>query len=204
MRQVEALKKLAGGRWLVTLDSGVNFPLYRKELDIYHLEEGAVLSDPDYENIMTELLPKRVKLCAMHQLEKRDKTEHQLRQKLTELFYPKQLVEEAIDYVKQYHYIDDLRYAVSYMSYRREQKSVRQMEQELYQKGIPKEIIQEALEQIETPDEEQQIKNWLKKKQYDPAEADHKETNRIYGFLLRKGYPAAAIQKVMRTGDFYE
>lgn len=204
MKQVEALKKLAGGRYLVVLDCGTSFPLYRKELDTYHIEEGTMLSDTDYEKIMTELLPKRAKLCAMHQLEKRDKTEYQLRQKMTELFYPAALVDQAIAYVKQYHYIDDLRYAVSYMSYRREQKSIRQMEQELYQKGISKELIQEALEQIEAPDEEQQIRCWLQKKHYDPATADHKETNRIYAFLLRKGYPASSIQKVMRTTTLYE
>lgn len=204
MRQVEALKKLAGGRYLVTLDCGMSFPLYRKELDIYHIEEGGLLAESDYEAIMSELLPKRAKLCAMHQLEKRDKTEYQLRQKMAELFYPKQMIDEAITYVKHYHYVDDLRYAVSYISYRREQKSIRQLEQELYQKGISKELIQEAFEQIDAPDEEQQIRNWLQKKHYDPAAADHKETNRIYGFLLRKGYPSAAVQKVMRTSDLYE
>lgn len=204
MRQVEALKKLAGGRYLVTLDCGMSFPLYRKELDTYHIEEGEPMSDADYDSIMTELLPKRAKLCAMHQLEKRDKTEYQLRQKMAELFYPAALIDQAIAYVKQYHYIDDLRYAVSYMSYRREQKSIRQMEQELYQKGISKDLIQEALEQIEAPDEEQQIRCWLQKKQYDPATADRKETNRIYGFLLRKGYPASSIQKAMRMSTLYE
>lgn len=204
MRLVETLKKLSGGRYLVTLDCGMSFPLYRKELDLYQIEEGEELSDSDYDSIMSELLPKRAKLCAMHQLEKRDKTEYQLRQKLMELFYPQQLVDEAVAYVKKYHYIDDLRYAVSYLSYRREQKSIRQLEQELYQKGISKELVQEAFEQIDAPDEEQQIRNWLQKKHYDPAAADRKETNRIYGFLLRKGYSSAAVQKVMRTADLYE
>lgn len=204
MRQVEEIRKLAGGRYLVTLEDGMSFPMYGKELDEYHIHEEEELSDSDFEVIMKEVLPKRAKLCAMHLLEKMDKTEYQLRQKLAALFYPEQLIDEALAYVKSYHYVDDVRYAVSYMEYRRESKSVRQMEQELYQKGISREVFQEALEQIEKPDEDQQILAWLKKKQYHPGTADHKETNRVYGFLLRKGYQASAIQRMMRMQDWYE
>ena len=204
MRQVEELKKLAGGRYLVSLDDGSSFPLYGKELEEFRIHEDERLADSDYEKIMTEVLPKRAKLCAMHILEKMDKTEYQLRQKLAALFYPENMIDEAIDYVKKYHYVDDLRYAVSYMEYRRENKSIRQMEQELYQKGISKETLQEALSQIEAPDEERQIALWLQKKHYDQTEADHKETQKMYNFLLRKGYTASSIQRVMRMQDLYE
>lgn len=204
MRQVEELKKLAGGRYLVSLDDGSSFPLYGKELEEFRIHEDERLADSDYEKIMTEVLPKRAKLCAMHILEKTDKTEYQLRQKLAALFYPENMIDEAIDYVKKYHYVDDLRYAVSYMEYRRENKSIRQMEQELYQKGISKETLQEALSQIEAPDEERQIALWLQKKHYDQTEADHKETQKMYNFLLRKGYTASSIQRVMRMQDLYE
>lgn len=204
MRQVEEIRKLAGGRYLVTLEDGMSFPMYGRELDEYQIHEEEELSDSDFEMIMTEVLPKRAKLCAMHLLEKMDRTEHQLRQKLAALFYPEQMINAALDYVKQYRYVDDVRYAVSYMEYRRENKSVRQMEQELYQKGISRDVFQEALEQIEQPDEERQILDWLQKKHYDPRTADHKETNRVYGFLLRKGYQASAIQRMMRMQDLYE
>ena len=204
MRQIEELKKLTGGRYLVCLDDGSSFPLYGKELDEFQIHGEKLLADSDYEKIMTEVLPKRAKLCAMHILEKMDKTEYQLRQKLAALFYPDNMIEEAIAYVKQYHYVDDLRYAVNYMEYRRESKSIRQMEQELHQKGISSDVIREALEQIEAPDEKQQIAYWLQKKQYDASAADSKETQKVYHFLLRKGYRASAIQRVMRTQDLYE
>lgn len=204
MRQVCELKKLAGGRYLVSLDDGSSFPLYGKELDEYQIREEEELSDSDYDKIMAEVLPKRAKLCVMHLLEKMDKTEHQLRQKLAALFYPEDILEEAISYVKKYHYVDDVRYAASYMEYRRENKSVRQMEQELFQKGISKAVFLEALEQIDAPDEEKQIRIWLQKKQYQPENCDRKETNRIYNFLLRKGYSPSSIQRVMRLQDWYE
>lgn len=204
MKQIEEIKKLTGGRYLIRLDDGSSFPLYGKELSAYGLQEGEALSETVCDAVMRDLLPKRAKICAMHILEKTDKTEFQLRQKLTALCYPEDIIEEAVAYVKKYHYIDDLRYAVRYMEYRQDRKSLRQMEQELYQKGISKEIIQEARSCIDVPDEDSQIQVWLKKKQYQPDTADQKELHRIYNFLLRKGYTSSAIQRNMCLMTWYE
>ena len=43
----------------------------------------------------------------------------------------KEAVEQAIAYVKSYHYIDDLRYACSYVRYQKEKKSNRRLQQDL-------------------------------------------------------------------------
>lgn len=204
MRQIEGIRKLTGGRYLVSLDADEQFPLYGKELDEFAIYEEGELQDQDYERIMQEILPKRAKLCAMHYLEHMDRTEYQLRKKLASLFYPDRIIDEAVDYVKHYHYIDDVRYAVSYIEYRKDNKSMRQLEQELLLKGISRESFQAAAEQIEVPDEEQQIRRWLDKKHYTGEEADPRETEKIYRFLLRKGYRSSAVSRVMRTLDLYE
>ncbi len=204
MRQIQELRKLSGGRYLVVFEDGSCFPLYAKELDAFSIREGGTLSEEDFEKIQGELLTKRAKLCAMHFLQRMDRTEQQLRKKLETLFYPADVVETAVSYVKSYHYIDDVRYAVSFMEYRREEKSVRRMEQELLQKGISKETFREALAQIETPDEEQQIRRWLDKKHYASVCQDQKERERIYRFLLRKGYSSSAVRRAMDMEYLYE
>lgn len=204
MMQVCGLKKLTGGRYLVSLEGDKSFPLYGKEVDAFGIHEDGALKEEDYSAIMRELLPKRAKLCAMHYLQSMDRTEHQLRKRLASLFYPEEVIGQAVAYVKKYHYIDDVRYAVNYMEYRKDSKSMRQMEQELYQKGISKEAFQEAAQQIESPDEEQQIRRWLEKKHYTEGLADRKETERIYRFLLRKGYNSTTIGRVMRFESLYE
>ncbi|MDY3248941.1 MAG: regulatory protein RecX [Candidatus Choladocola sp.] len=204
MRQIDEIRKLTGGRYLVCLEDGTRFPLYEKELEEFRIRQNEELSESDFQKIMEELLPKRAKLKAMHLLKNMDRTEMQLRTRLKNLDYPETVTEEAIAYVKQYRYIDDLRYASNYMEYRKERYSVRQMEQELLQKGIEKEIIDQALEQTELPDEESQIARWLEKKHYSPETADQKETERMYRFLLRKGYKNSAIQRMMRGKDLYE
>ena len=84
----------------------------------------------------------------MHLLEKQDRTEYQLREKLRQNEYPKEAVEQAIAYVKSYHYIDDLRYACSYVRYQKEKKSNRRLQQDLQKKGVAKEFIEQALLEV--------------------------------------------------------
>ena len=204
MRQIIEVKKLTGGRFLITLDDGICFPLYNKEIDELGIEEEGILEEDTFCLIMQEMLPKRAKLCAMHHLEKMDRTEYQLRTKLNSLKYPEHIVAEAVDYVKKFHYVDDVRYAVNYLEYRKDSKSLRQIEQELYQKGISKETYRMALEEIEKPDEEQQILALLQKKNYRPGETDRKEAGKIYNFLLRKGYSISAVQHAMHTDSLYD
>lgn len=201
MRQTQEIRALTGGRYLIVLEDGASFPLYGKEVDAFAIQEGKLLCDADYENIMQELLPKRAKLCAMHFLQKMDRTEQQLRRKLSTLFYPEEIIEQAVTYVKGYRYIDDERYAVSYIEYRKDRKSVRQMEQELLGKGISKEIFRQALAQIEKPDEDSQIRYWLEKKHYADVRSDLKERERIFRFLLRKGYSASSVRNAMQIDE---
>ncbi len=194
---VDKVEELSGGRCLVSLEDGRSFPLYRKELEQFAIREGEALA-PGYEaEILGELLPRRAKLCAMKYLQRMDRTEQQLRRKLSELSYPEEIAEQAVAYVKGYHYIDDVRYAVNYIEYKKENKSMRLLEQELYRKGVSQEDFQEALRQIETPDEEQQIRDWLEKKRYSGEQADRGETERMIRFLLRRGYQLSSIRRVM-------
>lgn len=204
MWQINEIKKLSGGRYLVRLDEDISFPMYGKELEEYGIREEAVLQDMEYSRIMQELLPKRAKLCAMHLLEKKEWTEHQLRDKLHTLFYPEEIIDQAVAYVKAYHYIDDLRYAASYIEYRMEKKSIRQLEQELMQKGISREVVREAAEQIELPEEETQIRKWLEKKHYAEKSDDPRERERMYRFLLGKGYSISSVGRVLRSENLYE
>lgn len=201
MRQICEIRKLTGGRYQVVLADGSFFPLYAKELTLYGIKEASELSDQQYETILQEVLIKRVRLKAMHLLETQDRTEFQLRTKLSALAYPEELIEDAVSYVRKFHYLDDLRFAVHYIETRSSQKSMRQLEQELQQKGVARELLQLAKEQAEFPDEEQQVYTWLQKKRFDAKCADKKEIERMYRFLLGKGYSYSTIAHVLRKED---
>lgn len=142
---------------------------------------------------------RRARHRALHILERSDRTEQELRAKL-ERNYRAEAVEDAISYVKQYHYLDDRRYAVNYLNSRGRVKSRRQVEQELlYKKGISKEILEEARTEAEPQDEREQIRRWMEKKQIYPETADPNELRRFYLFLMRRGFRSEDILSELRV-----
>lgn len=185
------------GKITVYLDNGLSFPLYQKEAAGYHLEKGKEISREQWIQIRTEILDRRAKKRAMYLLQKMDRTEYQLRQKLEENGYPREVVECAVDYVKDYHYIDDFRYASGYIRSRQGQKSRLQLKISLQQKGVPGEVIARALEEEYTDGEEGLILKLLEKKHYDPDTMEQKEKYKIYQYLMRKGFSGGMVRRLM-------
>ena len=185
---------------LVRLDEHLELPLYKSEADKYHLELGLELADDVYSELI-KILSKRVKLRAMALLQKQSYTREKLRQKLTEGRYPKELIEEALDYVTSYRYLDDLRYAEEYIRCYCESRSKRRIMQDLYAKGVSGEVAEEAWTRYETMnepvDEIGQIKVILHKKQFNIENADRKETAKMMNFLYRKGYSVDNIKQCL-------
>ena len=90
-----------------------------------------------YREITEEILPRRAKLRAMHLLTRRDYTEQEIRQRLRKGKYPEEVIEEAVSYVKAYHYVDDESYARRYVEQYRDKKGVRKIRMELSGEGSP-------------------------------------------------------------------
>lgn len=187
--QVIQILELDRKRVRIRLEDGCEFALYKGEKRQYDLQEGGELSQEQFEDIRREILIKRARKRVMHLLEKMDRTEEQLRVKLRQGYYPEDVIEDAVDYVKGYHYLDDLRYAQNYVRSHREKKSRRMLQLELQKRGVAKEWIQQALEEeYEQENEQEQILKWIRKKDYSSDTADLKEKQRMYQFLLRRGF----------------
>lgn len=147
---------------------------------------------------------RKAKHRALHLLERCDRTEKELRDKLSQNYEP-EIVEEAIEYVRKFHYIDDKRYAVNYLTSRGRVKSRRQVEQELlYKKGISREILEEARQEAEPQDEKELIRRWMEKKQICPETATREELRRFYLFLLRRGFQSEDILRELRGAGNFE
>lgn len=189
--QVEELGK---GKLTVHLDNGRAFTVYGREVRHLRLEPGAEVGEDEYRAIQEEILIPRAKKRAMHLLEKMDRTEYQLREKLRQNHYQEEVIDEAVAYVKRFHYVDDLRYACNYVRYHSQSKSRRQLFMELCKRGISREYAEWALqEECGEEDESAKILKWLEKKQYDAGQADAKQKQKMYQFLLRKGFQSGDI-----------
>lgn len=153
----------------------------------------------DIENMDPAEVSKQAKKKAMQLLEKQDRTEKQLFDKLTEKGFPEEAVLEALTYVKSFHYVDDERYARNYISYRQNVKSRNQLKMELLRKGVDKEIIEAVLMEEYEEDERKMIMDLLQKKKFHPETSDVKERNRIMGFLLRRGFSVEDVKHCMKN-----
>ena len=150
---VTEIVELSKKKVRVCVDDDICFALYKSELGKLAVEKDVELSRETYDRIMNEVLPKRAKLRCMNLLKSRDYTEYQLAMKLRQGLYPEEIIDGAVAYVASYGYVDDIRYARSYIECAGRSKSRRQIENELtMRKGISKENVRRAYAQCSEDD----------------------------------------------------
>lgn len=195
---VVSVEPLSKGKRRLHLDNGEVWVLYNVELRACSLAEGTELTQAQYEQIRQDIIGKRAKKRAMHLLEKMDRTEQELRKKLLESEYPEDLAEDAIAYVKHYHYVDDARYADCYVRLRGAAKSRGKLLAELQNKGVDRDLANRVLAEYEDErDEPQMIRELMRKRNYDPQTASLQEQRRMYGYLMRRGFQSTDICKAI-------
>lgn len=195
---ITQISELDKKRMMIRTDEAVSFVLYKGEVRKLALKEGEELPAEVYEEIRSEILIKRARKRAMFLLEKMDRTESQLRDKLRQGFYAEDIIEDAISYVKGYHYIDDTRYARNYVRCQKERKSKRQIKADLLQKGVDRDVIDSAMEsEYEAESEQELILKWIEKRHYSMENSDRKEKQKMYQFLMRKGFRSEDILRVL-------
>lgn len=203
---IESIEAVAGNRSRIRLDNGEKFILYKGEIHTLKLKENADISDNVYMQITRGILTKRSKLRALNLLKARDYTEYQLRKKLIDAEYPSYIVDQTMDYVKSFGYIDDSNYAASYIMEQIERKSRKEIVQKLQLKGISKVIIEDVFEKIavksgkleeDLADSETEIiVKMLLKKKYTGAES-YEEKQKFLAYFYRKGFEVDSIYEAM-------
>lgn len=202
MTYIEEIADYKQGKSKVCLEDGTVWILYKGELRTYRLKAGMEISEALYYEIQVEVIGKRAKKRALHLLEKMDRTEAVLREKLRQSEYPTEAVDAAIEYVKSFRYLDDLRYAKNFIRSYQESRSRKRLQMDLLAKGISKELMEQAFEEEYEGEETQLIHQLLEKRGYDGNNADFKEQRRIYAFLMRKGFRSEDILKAMKCSDY--
>lgn len=200
--EIVSIETLSKGKRKVCLSNGADFVLYAKEVARYALAQGDVLSEAQYQAILTETLLPRARKRALYLLEKTDRSEKQLRQKLQESGYPPEAVEDALSYVRSYHYLDDERLARSYIRFHQESRSRLRICRDLLAKGISKDLIDRCMEEEYDASEMELILALLKKKNYDPASAGREEKAKMYRFLAQRGFRTADIGRALHLDNF--
>lgn len=203
---IVSIDPISKDRSRIRLDSGEKFILYKGEIRILKIKAYSELPESVYMQIMKAVLPKRAKLRAMNLLKARDYTEYQLHKKLSDAEYPAEIVDVAVEYVKSFGYVNDRRYAVSYIKEQSSRRSRKEIAQKLQQKGIPRDIIEgvfyelvgenSGYEESKEFDETEVIIKALRKKKYDGSES-YEDKQKLLAYFYRKGFDIDSVYKAM-------
>ena len=146
----------------------------------------------------------QARLYAMKQLQSRDRTETDLRRKLSGAGYSDELTDDAISYVKDFGYLDDVRFAFNYIRLSSPRMSRLSLSHKLSEKGVSGEDIEKAFCQayeegfIDDSTEEETIERLIRKKYPSVEELSENDRNKLFASLYRKGFAVSKVEKVLR------
>lgn len=193
---VENIKYPDKKKAVIDTDNGYRFPLYKGEIRRYNILEGEEISQENISEI-NQILVKRCRERALYILERNDKTEHELRVKLKSSFYPEDIVDSTIEFLKKYDYIDDYRYAANYIRIKKNSKSIQQMKYEMATKGIPKAVISDVFQNQEINSREV-IEKILISRNFDFQSHTKEQCSKQIRYLLGKGFLYEEIISVIK------
>jgi regulatory protein len=193
------------GRVAISLNDKFAFVLYKGELSGYGLDIGSLIDDKLYDRIMTETVFPRARKRGMNLLKTMDRTEADVRRRLSEGGYPPEAVDNAIEYLMSYHYIDDGRYAAEYIRCKVSSMSRKQIRAKLVEKGIDKATVEDAFSaydeenQTDADDTEGELIRRLIKKRCPRGTKDlgYEEKQKLLAYLYGKGFSLSAVENIL-------
>lgn len=202
MMKVIKIEEFSRTKNRIILEDMEPIVLYKADMRRYKIEEGIELQNKQIDVFMQELLPNRAKDRCMKLLQNKDYTEEEIRKKLVNDGYPRPIIEDTIQYLYGYHFLNDERYVKLYYQSRNMRKSKKHIILDLQQKGISKDMIEHVLEQISETDSEGGdkycIQKLLTKKKYNDSSFSYEEKEKIRASLYRQGFQIDDINQCMR------
>ncbi len=142
---------------------------------------------------------KEARLKAMRLLTARDYTERGLEDKLTRAGFQPEDVDSAIEYVKSFGYVDDLRYAMNYVRCSVGVRSKREIERKLLEKGVPSDLISQALTEEYSDDdaEDELIRRLIRKKCRSLDQLDYAGRQKVLAYMFNKGFKPDRVNRIL-------
>ena len=129
----------------------------------------------------------------------KDRTEKELRDKLKEKNFDENTIEEEIEFLSNYGYINDKRYAEHFTSdainLKKWGKS--RIRTELLRKGVDRDVTDEAIEEAFGDVDDDRLYTEMEKRFKNADFSNMKERTRIFNFYLRRGFSPEEIKGAM-------
>ncbi len=227
------IEKLPCKKNRIYIDGEFAFMLYDKDMGIYHitnaysdgLDEDQEISEELYGRIIKETVARRARQKSVAMLERMDRTEDELKKRLKLDMYPDGVIQDTLEWLKDLHYLDDSRYAQSYIRNHIGDQSRQALKAKLLAKGIKKETFEEAYricgEELDVrseknaggvecgkedsegaadPEQQAAVKT-LRKKLGSKKTLTPKERMNAIGYMLRRGFRRNEITAAFEALD---
>lgn len=169
--------------------------MWRKRLEIKDESERII---KDYAKSKERTLHRAVRLLAA-----KPRSIRELRERLLEKEWTNSaIVDEILEKLKEYKYVDDEQFAKSFASSKLRQKPVgkRRLKESLSQKKLEKETVEKAIEKVyEATPEDEVIEIAIKKRLRQKGKPETREdSKKFYDYLMRQGFSYDLISSKMR------
>lgn len=133
---------------------------------------------------------------AIYTISFKDRTEKELRTKLTQKGYDEKETELAIERLIDYGYVSDRRYAEMYIRQQHTKKGYRLLKRELIEKGIDRELVEELYDSLNV-DEEQLLEKVFQKRYSGADLNDEKTYRKAFSYLVRRGFSTEGVRRIL-------
>lgn len=196
--QITEIKKIGrGDRYSIFID-GVFDGMLEAEILVKHkLKTGDEIDEEQWRQIKLENGKLSAFSRAVGYIEKSLKTQKQLQTYLKEKGFLQESIDDAVQKLKEYGYIDDKVYAENYIKTYKDKKGKIKLKFDLLSKGVAADVIEEALQEFVDEDEQYAACEKLLKKYVKNKPQDVKLKSKAYAHLFSKGFSGDIISRAI-------
>lgn len=185
----------------VELGSGERFNFSLELVLKYKIKKGKKITKQLLQEIIADQRIITAKQTALNFVSYKPRTEYQVVVKLRKEKFTNEEINTAVQFLKEFGYIDDFHYAQRYVLYAKVQKksSKRKIEIDLTKRGINKDIISNVLKETFSEDEELENAMKIAHKKYETLLARNAQQpeQKLINYLLGKGFSFEVTKEVI-------
>lgn len=187
------------GRYSIFVDDKYSFSLSEGELAGSNIRIGKEYTEEDFEQLKQTAVLDKARMRVLDLLARRPRSEWEIKDYLKRKDYGSSTIEEVVNSLSEYGYIDDDKFARAWVDNRRLLKSVskRKLWTELKQKHIADDVIKIVLEDDAT-DERQVIRDLVSKKR---QQTRYQDDTKLMQYLSRQGFKYDDIKAEMSSDN---
>lgn len=185
----------------VFIDDEFAFACFGELVYNYNLTKGKVVNVEELKEVIEQEEYLKCKSASLKMMERSYKTEKEVRNKLLTKEFSETSIQKAIEFLKEYNFINDEKYAQMYIKDKIKLSGKNKIKYSLIRKGVDEEFIKSNLDMVDE-DSQLEVAEKLAYKKYaviSKNESDkYKLSNKLIRFLMTKGYDYDTCKKITK------